>query len=1564
MIAPNRTFLPLLLSLTIVSPAIAQLTPDTTLGTESSLVTPNTEVRGLPADLIQGGATRGANLYHSFSDFNIGDLQRVYFANPAGIESILTRVTGTNPGTILGTLGVDGAASLFLLNPHGILFGPNANLDIAGSFTASTAGSLQLPDGSQFSATNPQAPPLLTVAVTPGLQTGNTNPEAWLTNPSSPNPLLPNSEQGASTSPSPSPSLGEGDTGGEGQRVRGDITNQGNLTVGAGQTLTLYGNTVISNGTLTAPGGTVQVLGNQVGLFDQALVDVSSPTGGGTVLIGGDFQGQGTIPTARRTYVGSDVVINADATSLETAIPPALLEKGGADGGTVIVWADETTRFYGTITARGGSFPSSNGGFVEVSGKEYLDFQGWVDTSAPFGQAGTLLLDPTNIEVVALLGNTFNTSLAFGDAPFPTAQVSSALMTLSLGNIVLQATNNITVNAGVNLLIPGVSFTAQAGNNIVVNNNISTLGGAIRLIANDPSSGATTGTGSIAINNAILTTSGGDVVLQAAGDISLNAITGNALVQTTGLFGGDSGDVTVQTNGTLRVQATSPTHQVFLATSTFGAGNAGDMVINAGRVEVGIPANSTAGGLSGIATQSQGAGKAGDLTINTQALILQNGVNVNAANIGSGDAGNITLVTQQLTAQNGSVINASGRGNAGDIVVQAQTIDLQDSAIGAIAFANSTGNAGKVDITSDRLNLQDGGWITVQSSNNRDAGEITIQAREIALSGTGRDGVSRLTAEVLLPGTGNGGAITIDTTNLLVQNGAQIDTNSPSGNAGNQTIRATEAITLLNGGNFSGASITGNGGIFDLTTKQFQVQGGFLLTDSQAGNAGNQTIRASDRITFVNGGTLSSSSTTGLGGNISLETGVLQVQDSALVTASLSRRAGNVSIQASQGANITNSLISSFTEQGTTGDMQINTTTLALEGSAVGLIATRGQTNTLQVTATDSVTLNQSTLSTSGVRSGSLFLNTGDLRLANGSILSASSALLDPQDAPDRAGIVRIQATGDVVVTNSSSISANAEQGAAGSIQLDSRNFTVQNTSTVTASTLGGNAGTMTIRSQDSILFSQASTIGTLSTGVATGGDVAITATNLTVDAAGLITSIIGDGQGGNLAITVQNLTLQNQGTITTSIYGRGTGGDLTVQADAITLTNRGALSTSSLGAGEGGDLAITTNTLTIQDFGTVNTSSFDVTALEATFPQSEIDLLFPPNFTQNASLKDAFQALLNFAKGVAANSPQGNAGTLVVQAKDIVISTQGSLSTASQGITNGGALSVQTDNLAITDGGILSSNIDGTGRGGDITVRANNLVLNNQGIISSRGEQQGAAANIALNLTNTFNARDGLITATSFQAGGGNINLQAEDIRLQGSSLISTSVFDSTGGGGNITINSTIFLALNDSDILANAELGPGGNITINSPGFLANLFGTGQAVAVGRNPGSFGQFRGNGRVDISAASAAGVSGVVTLPNLDISRGLIPLPEGLGDAADQIAQACRPGQRTAGSFINIGRGGIPETPYDFRGTDEVWEDLGGLRGVESGVQSLREGVDRQEEVKVRTFRCRVGHEQ
>src|SRR5919202_1375854 len=131
--------------------------------------------RGLSVEAIDGGAQRGQNLFHSFQEFNVSEGRGAYFYSPdEGIANILARVTGGNPSEILGVLGTFGNSqpNLFLINPNGIIFGRNARLNVGGSFFASTANSVVFDNGYQFNATNPQAPPLLTVNVPLGLQFG------------------------------------------------------------------------------------------------------------------------------------------------------------------------------------------------------------------------------------------------------------------------------------------------------------------------------------------------------------------------------------------------------------------------------------------------------------------------------------------------------------------------------------------------------------------------------------------------------------------------------------------------------------------------------------------------------------------------------------------------------------------------------------------------------------------------------------------------------------------------------------------------------------------------------------------------------------------------------------------------------------------------------------------------------------------------------------------------------------------------------------------------------------------------------------------------------------------------------------------------------------------------------------------------------------------------------------------------------------------------------------------------------------------------------------------------
>jgi filamentous hemagglutinin family protein len=141
-----------------------------------------------------------------------------------------------------------------------------------------------------------------------------------------------------------------------------------------------------AEGLMTGKGGDIALLGERVGVVDRAKIDASGETGGGQVLVGGDYQGKNPdVHNAKATYVGKDTTIKADA-------------KTNGDGGKIIVWSDNATRAYGDISAKGGN-QNGNGGFIETSG-HWLNTAGIrINASALNGIGGEWLLDPYNITI-------------------------------------------------------------------------------------------------------------------------------------------------------------------------------------------------------------------------------------------------------------------------------------------------------------------------------------------------------------------------------------------------------------------------------------------------------------------------------------------------------------------------------------------------------------------------------------------------------------------------------------------------------------------------------------------------------------------------------------------------------------------------------------------------------------------------------------------------------------------------------------------------------------------------------------------------------------------------------------------------------------------------------------------------------------------------------------------------------------------------------------------------------------------------------------------------------------
>ena len=388
---------------------VAQITPDQSLGNENSIIIHEQVIKNIPSDLIEGGAVRGGNLFHSFTEFNINEGRGAYFSNPAGIENILTRITGNNLSQILGTLGVLGDANLFFLNPHGIIFGPNSSLDLKGSFLATTADSI-LFDNYQFSATNPQPPPLLTINIPLGLRFRNNPGDIKITNTSSLN-VAPrqtlafvggNITIDFSTIASPESQVELGSLGAAGvvtlnedlslsfpeEVVRGDVTlnngagvdvqgaDGGSITINAGNVAILNESTLLAgikqaSGTPESQAGDITINSTgKVTVDDSSLIAnaVGEPT---VILLLDDFsdflnQTKGN---------GGKIEINSQSINLSNSSIISTVTLGEGNAGEIKITTDSLSVNDSIIAAQ--TFGNSNTGNINVNNVHTITLDGF-----------------------------------------------------------------------------------------------------------------------------------------------------------------------------------------------------------------------------------------------------------------------------------------------------------------------------------------------------------------------------------------------------------------------------------------------------------------------------------------------------------------------------------------------------------------------------------------------------------------------------------------------------------------------------------------------------------------------------------------------------------------------------------------------------------------------------------------------------------------------------------------------------------------------------------------------------------------------------------------------------------------------------------------------------------------------------------------------------------------------------------------------------------------------------------------------------------------------------------
>ncbi len=455
---------------------------------------------------ILGGtlSSDGANLFHSFQQFGLGADQIANFLANPNIQNILGRVVGGDPSVINGLIQLSGSnANLYLLNPAGIVFGPGASLNVPSDFFATTATGIGFSNGSwleafgsndyhalvgqpqQFAFDGATAGAIANagqLSVNPGRhlaliggQVANTGelrapggqvtlsavPGSSRLRLSQPGHLLsveiepPRTTAGAllPVTPQDLPALLTGSGLDTGLIARPENTIEFRAT---GQRVGLAEGTAaiagrVEVGQADGPGGEIAVLGDRIALL-AAELDASGATGGGSIRIGGEYQGQAGLPTARHTYVSPGTRLRADALT-------------AGDGGRIILWADETTRFLGEISALGGP-GGGDGGFVEVSGREFLAFNGSVDVSAPQGRDGTILLDPRDLFIGA--SGTNNAELDDGEILWNDSSLidfsiaATHLATLS-GTVRLEAWRNIYFNQAITFTNP-INLVVNAAN--------------------------------------------------------------------------------------------------------------------------------------------------------------------------------------------------------------------------------------------------------------------------------------------------------------------------------------------------------------------------------------------------------------------------------------------------------------------------------------------------------------------------------------------------------------------------------------------------------------------------------------------------------------------------------------------------------------------------------------------------------------------------------------------------------------------------------------------------------------------------------------------------------------------------------------------------------------------------------------------------------------------------------------------------------------------------------------------------------------------------------------------
>jgi filamentous hemagglutinin family protein len=846
----------LTLGLTIAGPVSAQVIPDRTLPVNSSVTA------GCVICEINGGTTRGTNLFHSFSNFSIPTNGSASFNNSPQIQTIFTRVTGSQISNIDGLLQTKGSASLFLMNPNGIVFGPSASLNLGGSFVGTTANAIGFGQSETFSAVNPDAPPLLTI-----------DPSALIFNSASTGRIVNRSVTPLVNVP--------------------DAIELYGLQVDIGKSIGLIGGDVlIDSGGISAPGGRIElgglaapgtiglrlqsndlqlqfpaeVLKSTVSLTNKALVSVPF-TGGGSVYINArnlEMSGGSTIRGGIELGLISDrpsgdIVFNVSEgirlVDSGTEINNNIRPNSVGDAGSIILNTGSLLVSDKAIL-RSVTFGKGNSGPIEINARDTIVF----DKS--YLLMGSLLEGVGNSGIAKI--NTGSLSLRNGSA-FDTGSVGKG----NGGTISIQATG-------------AVDLSGSLGNRSYIfsgidKNGIGT-GGNIRITAE-----------SLSLKNGLIqadivgSQGGGIPGRGRAGNIILN-IRSNILIDSfgSGIFS-SLGFTAVGNAGKIRLNSGSLTmDRGAIATNSFGIGNAGDIDIN---IENNIVLSDQSSIVSSVITPVgfvTAIGNSGEIRILSKSIKLNDNSFIDTAINGQGDAGNLFINVNTLQLNNSSIgASPSKGGKAGTIRINARdnvTLQGKDSIISSVLFSGE-GRGGDITIDTQDLSIIDSlGGISSYIRGDGNAGDINLNVGNRLLIKNSLV-LSALIPRLLNSSNSKGGEININTGSFFLTDGGQLIASTfGKGKSGNITINAKEFVSIA-GDKPSSISVesTSNGFAGDLLIKTPRLtiaDRSSLSAGSNAANGGNINLILGELLLLRRGGNIRTNAgtptTTGNGGNIDI----------------------------------------------------------------------------------------------------------------------------------------------------------------------------------------------------------------------------------------------------------------------------------------------------------------------------------------------------------------------------------------------------------------------------------------------------------------------------------------------------------------------------------------------------------------------------------------------------------------------------------------------------------------------------------------------------------------------